>query len=112
MPCTSTGSPPIRRGRSVNTPPLAANALAAYARNGVTTAQEGGAQKATLQLLQSAASAGLLNMDVIAYHMVGNDDLTVVDHGDPLAPVPGHLVVCGGGRLPAAVFAAFLLPLL
>jgi len=70
------------------------NALNTYAQNGVTTAQEGGAQKATLQLLQSAADAGLLNLDVIAYHMVGSDDLTVVD-GIPFGRYRDRLKVGG-----------------
>jgi predicted amidohydrolase YtcJ len=55
------------------------DALQAYAENGVTTAQDGGAQKTTLKLLEAAAAAGLLNLDVIAYQIVGNNDLTAVD---------------------------------
>jgi predicted amidohydrolase YtcJ len=70
------------------------NALQAYAQNGVTTAQDGGAHKTTLQLLQAAASAGLLNIDVIAYHMVGNNDLTAVD-GIPFGRYQDRLKVGG-----------------
>ncbi len=70
------------------------NALTAYAENGITTAQDGGAQKATLQLLEAAASAGLLNIDVVAYHMVGNNDLTTVD-GIPFGRYQNRLKVGG-----------------
>jgi predicted amidohydrolase YtcJ len=53
--------------------------LAAYAENGVTTVQEGYAQSQTVDLLQAAASAGFLNLDVVVYPGVRSDDLTVVD---------------------------------
>jgi len=70
------------------------NALEAYAMNGITTAQDGGAQKATLQLLQAAGAAGLLNLDVIAYFRVSSDDLTVVD-GIPFSRYQNRLKVGG-----------------
>ena len=55
------------------------NALATYASSGITTGQDGGADRSTLQLLQGAASAELLNLDVIAYHIVSLADLSAVD---------------------------------
>ena len=41
--------------------------LAYLARRGLTTVQDGGANTENLQLLQSAAQNGLLNLDVVAY---------------------------------------------
>ena len=73
---------------------LVADALAVYASNGITTAQDGGADKVTLQLLQGAAAQGRLNLDVIAYHRVSNDDLTVVD-GIPFGRYRNRLKVGG-----------------
>lgn len=73
---------------------MVTDALAAYAGNGVTTAQDGGASQATLQLLQTAATADMLYLDVIAYHLVSNDDLTVVD-GIPFGRYQNRLKVGG-----------------
>lgn len=70
------------------------DALRVYAQNGITTVQEGGAQMPTLQLLQAAAQAGLLNLDVIAYFRVSSDDLTVVD-GIPFSRYRNRLKVGG-----------------
>lgn len=52
--------------------------LAAYASEGVTTVQEGNAQPGGVALLQAAAEAGLLNVDVVVYPGVRSDDLTAV----------------------------------
>lgn len=38
-----------------------------YAKHGITTAQEGAADKATVAMLQEAARRGALNIDVVAY---------------------------------------------
>lgn len=70
------------------------NALTAYASNGITTAQEGGADRITLQLLKAAGEAGMLNMDVIAYHRVRNNDLTAVD-GIPFGRYQNRLKIGG-----------------
>lgn len=53
--------------------------LAAYASEGVTTVQEGNAQPGGVALLQAAAEAGLLNVDVVVYPGVRSDDLTAVN---------------------------------
>ncbi len=79
------------RGNPLDT---VSNALTTYAQNGVTTAQDGGAQRATLQLLQAAATAGLLNLDVITYFRVSSNDLTVMD-GIPLRRYHNRLKVGG-----------------
>ncbi len=73
---------------------MVSSALTVYAENGITTVQEGGAQASTLKLLQAAAEADLLNLDVIAYLRVSSDDLTVVD-GIPFSRYRNRLKVGG-----------------
>ncbi len=70
------------------------NGLAAYAARGVTTVQEGHAQPAGVQMLQAAAEAGLLNVDVVVYPGVRSDDLTVVD-GMPFGRYLNRLKIGG-----------------
>ncbi len=54
---------------SVNTDPMASvsAALAEYASYGITTAQDGAASAEVVSLLQAAAAADMLNLDVVAF---------------------------------------------
>lgn len=53
--------------------------MAIYARNGITTAQDGAASAEVVQLLKAADKAGHLPMDVIAYPMGQPDSETISD---------------------------------
>lgn len=44
-------------------------AMQEYAKNGITTAQDGGSSAATVELLKAADAAGYVNLDVVAFPM-------------------------------------------
>jgi predicted amidohydrolase YtcJ len=53
-------------------------ALDRYASFGITTVQDGAISEPSISLLQDAANAGLIDLDVVIYPVVGNADLAAV----------------------------------
>ena len=77
-----TAMTPLRRFMAApNTNPLGAleDALAAYAKNGITTVQDGATDPAGVALLRQAADAGVLTLDVTAFPIGMVDPAIVVE---------------------------------